>query len=185
MVERRGRDLDLPGGGAIAIRGDDRVQQLQLDPPQQVLVLFAKVLTFGDEAARPFVALEIVRIQPGELLPHLQVAEIVRGESSGGRPQVGGQHGPSPPRQQLRIAGIRVDHPVTLCMEKILQDEDSVVQGERIGLSEAEFEVAIVRAGRGKRLDLDEHRRDEVEGHADTGKLVQERYHPVVVLQRM
>ena len=51
------------------------------------------------------------------------------------------------------------------------------------GRLEAQLEIPIARAARGKRLELHEQRRHEVERHLDVGKLPQERHHAVVVLQ--
>ena len=48
-----------------------------------------------------------------------------------------------------------------------------------------DFQEAIVGAIRGKRLELNQQRRDEIERHTHARKLPQQRDHAVVVLQRM
>ena len=55
--------------------------------------------------------------------------------------------------------------------------------GQIGGRLEAQLEIPIARAARGKRLELHEQRRHEVERDLDAGKLPEQRHHAVVVLQ--
>ncbi len=88
VIRRRG-ELDLPPGRGVAVFGDNRVQQLQLDRPQERFVLFAEVLSLGDEVAHARVVMLVLGIDPGQFLPHLQVTEIVDAEATSGHAPVG------------------------------------------------------------------------------------------------
>ena len=127
VIERRGRDLNLAAGGSLAILGDDAVQELQLDAGQQRLVLLGEAAPLFHEAADPRVTLEVERIHPGELVPDLQIAQIVDGEPAGRRALVGvGRQRPAAPRQQFGVARIDVDHPLALRVEEVVEDEVDV-----------------------------------------------------------
>ena len=130
VIERRRRDLDLAAGRRRPVFGNDHVQQLELDRAQQPLVVFGEVAALGDQAAHARVLLEIERIEPGELLPDLQVAQIVAGESARRRPHVGrGRQRAASQREQLRVSRIDVDHALPLRMEEVLEDEGDVRLG--------------------------------------------------------
>ena len=77
VVERRRRQLDLAARGRVAVLGNDPVQQLELDLAQQLLVVLGEAAALGDQRADPRVAVQVERIDPGELVPDLQVAQIV------------------------------------------------------------------------------------------------------------
>jgi hypothetical protein len=76
MVKGRRRDFDLPALGRVAVLGDDAAQQFELDGAERRLVLFGETAAPGDERPDPFVTFEVIRIDPGKLVPHLQVAQV-------------------------------------------------------------------------------------------------------------
>ena len=76
MVERRGRDLDLAtrrGGGVL---GHDSAEDLELDLTQHQLVLFAEAAALGEQALHADIAVRPERVDPRQLVPHLQVAKV-------------------------------------------------------------------------------------------------------------
>src|SRR5262245_14785962 len=81
VIERRRRELDLAPRGCVAVSGNDRIQQLELDRSQDRLVLLREPAIPGDQRPGAAVALEVDWIQPGELLPDLQVAQVVHAEA--------------------------------------------------------------------------------------------------------
>ena len=89
VVERRRRDLDLTAGGRRPVLGDDLVEQLELHLVKQGLVILREAAPLGNEALDPRVAVQIDRIQPGELLPDLQIAQVLLAEALRGGSGVG------------------------------------------------------------------------------------------------
>jgi hypothetical protein len=84
VVERRGRDLNLPTFGSGPILRDHRVEQLEFDHPQRQLVFFTVVALLRDQPANALVSIQVERVEPGQLAPDLQVAEVLAAESPGG-----------------------------------------------------------------------------------------------------
>jgi hypothetical protein len=157
VIERRGRDLDLAPRRRRPIFRDHLVQQLELDRAQQPLVLLGEVAALGDQTAHARVLVEIERIEPGELLPHLQVAQVVAAEPARRRPHVRrGRQGAAAQREQLRISGVDVDHALALRMEEILEDEGDVCLGQLGRRLQAQIQEPVVGAVLGERLELDE-----------------------------
>ena len=184
MVERGRGQLDLSARRRVPILGDHLVQQLELDAAQHGLVLFREAAALGDERANASVVVQIQRVDPGQLLPHLQVAQIVRAEARGRRAPVGWRRlRAAAPREKLPVAGVDVDHVLALGVEEVLQDEIDVVVIERRGRLETQLEIPVTGAVLGKRLELHEQRRDEVERHLDVGTLAQDGHHAVIVLE--
>ena len=82
------------------------------------------------------VVVEVERIDPGELVPHLQIEKVLRRVS--------------PARvallQQLGIARIPIDHPPARRVKKLRQHGRALVLGQRVGRLQAELEVPVARA---------------------------------------
>ena len=57
-------------------------KQLELDLAQDLLVGFGEAAALGDQGLDPGVAVQVERIDPGELVPDLQVAQIVDARSA-------------------------------------------------------------------------------------------------------
>src|SRR2546430_3180556 len=83
------------------------------------------------------------------------------------------------------MARIHVDHPLALRVEEVVEDEFDVGGLQIDGRLEAQLEIPVAGAAGGKRLQLNQQRGHEVEGDPDLGKLLQERHHAVVILQRV
>src|SRR5262245_58616454 len=76
VIKRRGREFNLPTLPCLAVFRNDASQQLELYGAKRRLVLFGKAATLRNERPDSVVAIEVVRIDPGELVPHLQVAQV-------------------------------------------------------------------------------------------------------------
>ncbi len=119
-------------------------------------------------------------------MPHLEIAEVIDREPAGRCAPVGfGRERPATAREKLGVPRIHVNHPLALRLEEVIEDELDVGRAQIDGRLEAQLEVPVARMAGGKRLELHEHRRHEVEGDLDVGKLLQKRHRPVVVLQRV
>ncbi len=70
-------------------------------------------------------------------------------------------------------------------MKEAVEDEGNVRLGQGLRRLEAQLEIRIARAILGKRLELHQQRRHQVEGDPHAGKLPQQRGHAVVVLERV
>jgi hypothetical protein len=186
VIERGCGQLDLPAAGRLAIFGDDAVQDLELHLAKYGLVLLRELSFFVEKRADAAVVVLIQRVDPRELVPDLQIAEIVDAEPRRGDPSVlRRRHGAATAREELRIARMHLDHVLPLRVKEVLEDEIDVAVIEfRRGLH-AQLEITVLCASLGERLQLHQQRRHEIEGHPDARELAQERHHAVVVLQRM
>ena len=186
MIERRRRHFDLASRDSVPVLGNHAVEQLELHFAQLHLVVFVEPAPFGDQPPDARIAVEIQGIDPGQLVPHLQVAQIVAVEPCGRRAAIGrrGQR-PAAARQQFGVTRVDVDHPLALRVEEVFDDELDVVLVEIDGGLQAQFERPIPGAIAGKGFELDQQRRHQIERHPDVGKLAQDRHHAVIVLQRV
>ena len=126
------------------------------------------------------VAIEIRLIDPGQLVPDLEVSVVVGRELRDARMHVGAS---SAPRQKLCIPRERVDHPRPVRVEEVVQAERFFLLGKLIGGFQADFQMPITCLLTGERFQLDEHRWNEIEGDFDIRELAQERHHAPVILQ--
>src|SRR5438270_707245 len=88
-------------------------------------------------------------------------------------------------REQLGVPWVHLNHALVLRVEEILEDEIDIAVGEVGGRPEAQLEVPVARAIGRERLELDEHRGYQVEGHLHLRELAHQRGHAVVILQRV
>ena len=175
VVERRGRKLDLTPLGGETIFRNDATENLELDFAEIALVLFREMALPLEQPADARIAVEVERIDPGELVPHLEIEEVLV--------RVAGARIAFP--QQLGVTRIHVDHPPPGRMEKFGQRRGAFIGGELCRGLEAELEVPVARAVFGKGFELDQQRRHQIEGHLDLRELPQQGDHPEVVLQRV
>ena len=184
MEERRGGQLDLSPRRSLAVFGNHALKNLELDDAEGRFVLLREVASFVEERADAGIPIEIEGIEPYELVPHLQIADLGDRELSGLdtwthaaiQPALG---------KQVCIAGVRVDHPRPVRVEEVLDRKRALVLGECLRGLQPDFEVAISSLRARERLELHEHRRHEVEGDLHGRELPKERHHPVIVLQPM
>src|SRR6185503_18443297 len=78
---------------------------------------------------------------------------------------------------------MRADHPWTMRMKEVRDGERALILSQRVCPLESDLEVAIARLITGKRFELHQHRRHEVERQAHRGELTEQRHHAPVVLQ--
>src|SRR5690606_29707875 len=94
-------------------------ENLELDAPQRLLVALAEVAALLVERAHARVVLP-ERIDPDQLLPDLQVAEI--GVAERARVRLGAPRRVTA-REQLGISRVRVDHPAARRVEEVGEHE--------------------------------------------------------------
>src|SRR5207237_2546027 len=103
------------------------VQNLELDLPQDDLILLRECTPFVDERTYATVVVEIQRVDPDQLVPDLEVAQVVRTEACGRHPPVLGRRQRTPaPREQFGVTRKGVNHVLPLRVEEILEDEIDV-----------------------------------------------------------
>ncbi len=74
---------------------------------------------------------------------------------------------------------------VGLRVKEVVDDETALFAGQLGGRFEPELQMAIPRAASREGFQLKEQRRNQIEGEFDPWKFVEERHHPVVVLEGM
>ena len=166
MVERRGRELDLAARRGRRGTPGTTLRRISSSTARSVgLVLFGEAASLRDQRADAFVRVEVERVDPDQLVPDLQVAEVVGRELR----RLARALSPLPlllaPRQQLRVARIRVDHPRPVRVEEVLDAERALVLGQRVGRLQPQLEVPIARLVARERLELHQQRRHQVERH--------------------
>ncbi len=146
--------------------------------------MLREISAFGDERADARVAIEVKRIDPRQLVPDLQVPQVLAGEPRGRRKAVD-RRWQRPPalRQKFGVPRVDIDHPLALGVKKVVERKLDVPLVERRGIFETDFEVPIARTISGKCLELHQERWHQIERHPHLGKLAQERDHAVVILQ--
>ena len=77
VVKRRRRNLDLARLGATSMRRDDGIEDFQLNRPEERLVVLREVASFLNQPFHTLIAQQVERVDPRQLLPDLQVAEVV------------------------------------------------------------------------------------------------------------
>src|SRR4029079_17277408 len=77
VIERRRRDLDLAAGRSLPVLRDDTLENLEFHLPQSPPVGLRETPAFGDQLTDASVPIEVVGIDPGKLVPDLQVTNIV------------------------------------------------------------------------------------------------------------
>ena len=172
VVGREG-ELDLPSAGQLGVLGYHPPDQAELGFEEHLLVLLREALVFGLELGQAGVAVDPSGVDPGQVGPHLEVADVLLQEGlilgPGGQLQVAraGLYA----QETRRLAGPVDQEPALL-----------VAQVPRGPAGEVEEEVLVVAAG--VVLDLGQQRGHQVEGLADARVVVQEGGHLVVVLGR-
>ena len=182
MVEGGRRELYLTAGRRGGVLRNHLAQDLEFDLTQDGLVLFLEVAPLLNEPAHARIGLEVKRIHPGELVPHLQVADVADGELPGGD---GGAAAVFALAEQLAVSRVGVDHAPPRCVEAVGDQEGALFVGQLLGRLEADLEMPVPGAAVRERFELHEEGRHEVEREAHVRKLAQQRRHPVVVLERM
>jgi hypothetical protein len=84
MVERRGRELRLAARGRRRVFRNHAPQNFELHLAQQELVRFVEPALLAEERQDALVAVQVERVHPGQLVPHLQVQKISVGISPAG-----------------------------------------------------------------------------------------------------
>jgi hypothetical protein len=125
------------------------------------------------KAPHALVVIEIERIDPRELVPHLEIQKILSRIPAACIPLL----------QQLGITRVQIDHPPAWRVKKFREHGRAIMLGQHLRRFQAQLEVPVACPSFRKRLELNEERGDEVEGQLHLRKLAHQRNHSVVVLQ--
>ena len=153
MVEGRRGDLDLTPGGGLRVLGHDPAEDLEFHLAQNLFVLFREPSALGKQSFDPRVSVHPERIDPGQLVPDLQVAEVALRQRLDRRAVAAGLLAAA---QQLGVAGVRLDHPAARRVEEVGEDEPLVLVGQLDGRLQAKRQGTVVRLVGRKRLELHE-----------------------------
>ena len=119
-------------------------------------------------------------MDPGEVEPDLQVAQVALVEAAQGLP--GAVAAEAPPLVQLGEACVRQDHGVGVGHEEVVEQEDRVGLAQAVGRHARDVEEAVAPALVGVLEELEQQARHQVDGAAHLGHLEQVQRHAVVVL---
>ena len=119
MIKRRRGQLDLAALGQAAVQRHDFAQDFQVLGQQDILVVFRVVAALVAQFPQGVVALEGQRVDPGQVEPHLQIAQVGRLEAA---QRLRG--GVAPGRAavvQLGVTRERQDHMVRVGHEEMVE----------------------------------------------------------------
>src|SRR5688572_5208041 len=120
VIKRRRRELDLTAARRVAIFGHHCAQDLELDATQKGLVLLGVAAVLRNERTDSLVALEIQRVDPHQLVPDLQVADVFRRELRRKCARTESLTVAATSSEQLRVPREGLDHPRLVRVEKVL-----------------------------------------------------------------
>ncbi len=172
VVGREG-ELDLPSVGELAVLGNDLLHHVELSREERLLVRFGEISVLALQLGEPRVRLHPDRVAPGEVEPHLEVANVLGRELRVDRP-----------RRQLEIARRLLDPQRPRRLTHPAQQEVTLLGREVGRVPPAQVEEEVDRLLFAVVLDLRQQRRNEVEGGAELRIAVQEGRHLVVILGR-
>src|ERR1019366_1775672 len=181
MVERRGGNLDLAGGGEPPVCRQHAAHDLALLFAHAPLVIEGEVAAALDPAAHlGVIGLEFF-VEPGELRPHLHVAQFLGAEQAArAGPPLGVAH-----LEELAVARVAVDHVRRIGVERVLQQVFALVSGQIFGRLEGEIEERVARLAGSVLLHLRHHGGHEVKGLLKRGEFFEDAHHAVVIFERV
>jgi hypothetical protein len=93
-------------------------RQFQLHGAQGRFVVFGEAPSLCDQRADPLVSFQVVLVDPDQLVPDLQVADVVDGKLRRGAARAESGAAGVTPGQQLRVSRMRIDHPRAVRVKK-------------------------------------------------------------------
>ena len=120
-----------------------------------MLVVFRESALLAEQHADARIVVVVGLVDPDELVPDLQVADVLNGELSGLRACARSARFAAP-LQQLAIARIRIDHARPLRVEEVLDTEPALVVSQICRRLQPQLEVSVAGLFSRERFDLDE-----------------------------
>ncbi len=179
VEERRGGQLDLAGFGQLAMPGDDLGEDFALAVEQPVLLDLGVTASLVPEGGQFGVRLEEQRMEPGQVGPDLQVAEVARVEPGEG--SLGAVDPQAPLAVQLPVPFVRPDHRVREGHEEVVEQVTGILAAQAVGGHPRDIKVPV-RGPVHIRLDLHKQAGHQVDRAAELGDFFQMQRHPDVVL---
>ena len=128
----------------------------------ELFVLLREAPALVDEQAQVRVAFDDERMDPGEIEPDLQIAQIVLLEAPqgfAGRVLAGG-----PPQVKLLVAGEGGDHVMRIGHEEVVEQIEAIRLGQIVGRDSRDLQGPIGRPAIGIGLNLHQQARHQVDG---------------------
>ena len=168
-----------PVAASLRVRRQHAAHDLALLFAHAALVIQGEIAAPLDPAAHlRVVGLELL-VEPGELRPHLHVAQFLGAEHiARAGPLLCGTR-----VEQFAVARVAVDHVRRIGIERMLQEVLALVLGQVLGRLEREIEKRVARLPGRVLFHLRHHGRHEVEGLLHFGEIFQNAHHAVVVLE--
>src|SRR6266478_2984995 len=124
MKVRSGRQLNLPAVGKLLVQRQHFTQNSQVLVEHMVLVRFTEVPAFIAQAAQLGVAFKDQRMNPGEVEPDLQVAEVAHAKAA--QRFAGTVSAGAAPQVQFGKAWKRPDHGVRVGHKEVVEQEETI-----------------------------------------------------------
>ncbi len=182
VVEGGRGEFDLPARGELLVNRNHALQDFLLLVEEPGLFAFGVAAALRAELAQFAVLIEGQLVNPGEVAPHLQVANVAgRKAGNGVFDRIAAE---SALQVQLVIPLVRADHAVDVGQEEIVEQVQDVGLAHSVGGKPRDVEMPI-GAPFAVRLQLQQQAGDEVDRAAELGHLLEVQRHAVVVLGRV
>jgi hypothetical protein len=145
MKERRGRQFDLSSLRRVAVLRNHLTKQLEFDAAQHRFVLFREPPPLLNQRANTVVPVEVIRVDPDQLVPHLQIANLFGGELRRHRAAAQSDATTLPLRQQFGVPGKRIDHARPMRVEELVDAVGALLVGQRLGGLQTDLQMPIAR----------------------------------------
>ncbi len=181
MVVGRGGNFDLAGSSELGVLRQHAADNLALLFAHAALVLQREIAA----ALNPIAHLGVIGlklfVEPGELRPHLHVAQFL-----------GAEHVARTGRllcvarlEEFAVARIAVDHVRGIGIERVLQEQLALLFGQMLGGFEGEGEERVARLAGCILFHLRHHGGHQVERLLHLGEIFEDVHHAVVVFERV
>ena len=177
MEERRRRQFDLSTLREFTVQRDHPLEQSHLLVEQESFFHLGEVAPLVSQLAQFGILLEDERMNPREIVPDLQVANVLRREPRG---RLLGRVMPALLLQFL-IARVRMNHP-RRAHEELFEQVLRVVFAQPVRWHPRHFQMPVAQPLLGVPLQLQQQTRDEVDRAAELGHLLEVQRHPDVIL---
>ena len=130
MEERRRGELDLPAVLQPSVQRDDPGNDVALARQHGLLVGLRELPSLGRQLPEDGVLRQGPMAEPGEIVPYLQIQQVLGGEPAGQVGEVLIARVRATLEQQTVVPVVRTDHRVPVGAEEVAQDEDTFVAAQ-------------------------------------------------------
>ena len=130
MEEGRRGELDLPAVLQPSVQRNDPADDLPLRGQHSLLVGLRELAPLGRQLPQSRVLRQGPMAEPGEIVPHLEIQQVLGGEPAGQGVDVLLARVCAALDQQTVIPVVRMDHRVPVGAEEVSQDKDALVAAQ-------------------------------------------------------